>query len=98
MRLGCWVFEAGPGVLWLDFGVLSGGHGFQAVAWGSGCGQGFQAVAWRLEAVVWVWGCCWGVGGFAGVLRLFQEIWLYIDYQFRGVKCALPGVATRTKG
>ena len=42
---------------------MSGGHGFQAVAWGSGCGQGFQAVAWRLEAVVWVWGCCWGVGG-----------------------------------
>ena len=51
-----------------------------------------------MEAVVWVWGCCWGVGGVAGVLRLFQEIWLYIDYQFRGVKCALPGVATRTKG
>ena len=45
---------------------------------------GVQAVAWRLEAVVWVWGCCWGVGGVAGVLRLFQEIWLYINYQFRG--------------
>ena len=52
--------------------------GVQAVA------RGFRLWPGVWEAVVWVWGCCWGVGGVAGVLRLFQEIWLYINYQFRG--------------
>ena len=61
LRLGCWVFEAGPGVLWLDFGVLSVGHGFQAVAWGSGCGLAFGRQWFGFGVVVGVLG---GLPGF----------------------------------
>ena len=72
MRLGCWVFEAGPGVLWLDFGVLSGGHGFQAVAWGSGCGLAFGGSGLGLGLLLGCWGGCWGFEVVSGDMVVYK--------------------------
>ena len=68
MRLGCWVFEAGPGV----FEFLSVGHGFQAVAWGSGCGLAFGGSGLGLGLLLGCWGGCRGFEVVSGDMVIYR--------------------------